>query len=113
MPSRANLLTGYNSCWFPGDIVSYPFNDLYSHEPNRGELLSMIVVYEFEHITKTGRICVFMISFSQPGFLGSKVQWNTTVRDKYDGYIRPSFRRRSLQQSILATIVHFIREITN
>jgi len=40
---------------FPGDIMSYPFYDLYSYEPNKGELLSKILVYEFEHITKNGR----------------------------------------------------------
>jgi len=29
--SRANLLTGYSSCLVPGDIISDPFYDLYSH----------------------------------------------------------------------------------
>jgi len=28
IPSRANLHTGYSSCWVPGDIISYPFYDL-------------------------------------------------------------------------------------
>jgi len=54
--------------------MSYPIYDLYSHELNKGELLSMILVYEFEHTTKKDRMCVIMISFSQPGFMGSKVQ---------------------------------------
>ena len=35
--------------------MSYPFYDLYSYEQNKGELLSKILVYEFEHITKKGR----------------------------------------------------------
>ena len=45
----------------------YPFNDLYCHQPNKGELLSKILLYEFEHITKKGGMCVIMIYFSQPG----------------------------------------------
>jgi hypothetical protein len=31
--------------------MSNPFHDLYSHELNKGELLSKFLVYEFEHIT--------------------------------------------------------------
>jgi len=52
--------------------MANPFYDLHSHEPNKGELLSKFLVYEFEHITKKGRICVIMISFSQPGFMDQK-----------------------------------------
>jgi len=74
MPSHANLSTGYSSCCFSGDIMSYPFYDLYSYELNKGELLSKILVYEFKHITKNGRMCVIMISFSQLGFMESKVE---------------------------------------
>ena len=74
MPSHANLPTGYSSCWFPGDIMLNPFYDLYSHEPNKGELLSNIQLYEFKYIIKTGGMCVTMISFSQLGSMGSKVQ---------------------------------------
>jgi len=74
MPSRANLPTGYSSCWVPGDIMSNPFYDLHCHELNKGELLSKILLYEFEHITKIGGMCVTIISVSQPGFMGSKVQ---------------------------------------
>jgi hypothetical protein len=54
MPSHANLPTGYSSCCFLGDIMSYPFYDVYSYEQNKGELRSKIPVYEFEHITKKG-----------------------------------------------------------
>jgi hypothetical protein len=57
MPSHANLSTGHSSCCFPGDIMSYPFYDLYSYEPNEGEHLSKIPIYEFEHVTKKGRTC--------------------------------------------------------
>jgi hypothetical protein len=39
-------------------IMSYPFYDLYSYEPNKGELVSKILVYEVENITKKGRACV-------------------------------------------------------
>ena len=44
-------------------------------EPYEVEHLSHILVYEFEHITKEGGICVIKVSFSQgPGwFHGSMV----------------------------------------
>jgi len=74
MPSRANLPTEDGPCWVSGEIKSYPCCDHYCHEPNKGELLFKILVYEFEHMTKNGRMCVIMISFSQPGFMGAKVQ---------------------------------------
>ena len=60
MPSHGNLPTGYSSCFFPGDIMSYPFYDLYSYEPNKGELLSEILLYEFEHITKKRKTWVLL-----------------------------------------------------
>ena len=66
--------------------MSYPFYDHYSYDLNKGELLSKILLYELERITKNGGKCVTMISFSQPGFMGSKVKWNTTVGDNEDGY---------------------------
>jgi hypothetical protein len=52
--------------------MSNPFYDLHCHEPNKGELLSEFLVYEFEHITKKGRMCVIMISFSQPGSMDQR-----------------------------------------
>jgi len=70
MPSHANLPTGYSSCCFPEDIMSYPFYDLYSYEQNKGELLSKILVYELEHITKKGRTCVLCFLFL------SRVAWD-------------------------------------
>jgi len=54
--------------------MSNPFYDLYYHGPSKAELLSMIPLYEFKHITKKGGMHVTMISFSQLGFMGSKVQ---------------------------------------
>jgi len=63
MRSHANLPTGYSSCYFVGDIMSDPFYDLYSHEPNKREVLSKILVYELEHITKKGRMCVLWFLF--------------------------------------------------
>jgi hypothetical protein len=57
MPRHANLSTGYSSCCFPGDIMSYPFNDLYNYKPNEGEHLSTIPIYGFEQVTKNGRTC--------------------------------------------------------
>jgi hypothetical protein len=74
MPSRAKLQSGYSSCWVAGNIMFNPFYDFYCHEPNKGELLSNIQLYEFMYIIKTGGMCVTMISFSQPGSMGSKVQ---------------------------------------
>jgi len=75
MPSRANLPTGYSSCWVPGDIMSNPFDDLYSHEPNKGELRYKILLYEFEHMTKEGGMCVSMIFFL------SRVSWDQRCSD--------------------------------
>ena len=72
MPSHANLPTGYSSFCFPRDIMSNPFHDHYSHKLNKGELLSQFPAYEFEHIIKKGRMCVIMISCSQPGFMHQK-----------------------------------------
>ena len=54
--------------------MSNPFYALYCHEMNKGELLSKILLYEFEHVTKKGWICVTTISFSQPGVMRSKMQ---------------------------------------
>jgi len=89
------------------------FEARYSHEPNQGALPSKIVLYQLEYLTKKERTCVIMIPFSQSGFMGSKVQWNTTDCDRYDAYKRPSFHRRSLWPSIFSNLLHFIREITN
>jgi hypothetical protein len=64
--------------------MSNPFYELCCHGLKQGELLSKILQYEFEYNTKKGGMCVTMISFSQPGFMGSNVQCNTTDRDKQD-----------------------------
>jgi hypothetical protein len=53
--------------------MSNPIYDLYCHDRNKPELLSKILLYKFEHISKKGIMCVAMIPFSQPGFMGSKV----------------------------------------
>jgi len=59
-------------------------------EAYEGEHLSNILVYEFEHITKKGGMCVIKDSFSQLGwFHGSKVEWNTTERYNRMGYTKP------------------------
>jgi hypothetical protein len=52
--------------------MTYPFDNHYSHELNKGELLSKIILYQFEHITKKDGKCVIMICLSQPGFMQSK-----------------------------------------
>jgi len=46
--------------------------DHHCHQPNKGELQSKILRYEFEHRTKKGGMCVTMISFSQPGFMDQR-----------------------------------------
>jgi len=109
MLCHANLPTGYSSCCVFGDIMSNAFYDVYCHTLNHGTHLTTILLYEFKHITKKGGMCVTMISFSQLSFMGSKVQWNTTIRDKEDGYKRCSFHQRSLLPSIFSTILCFIR----
>ena len=85
MPGHAHRQTGYCFCRFAGNIMSNPFCDRYSHEPNKGELLSKLLVYEFEHITKKGRMCVRMISFSQLSFRDQRCsetpQFVTNTRD--------------------------------
>jgi hypothetical protein len=75
MPSHANLPIGYSSCCFPGDIMSYPFYDLYSYEQNKGELQFKILVYEFEHIIKKGRMCVLCF------LLLSRVSWDQRLSE--------------------------------
>jgi len=54
--------------------MPYPFYDLYSHELNKEELLSKILLYKLEHITKKCGKCVIVISFSQSGFMVSKAK---------------------------------------
>ena len=59
-------------------------------EVYEGENLSNTEVYEFEHITKSGRMGVIRVSFSQPGwFDGSKAERNTTGLDNRMGYKKP------------------------
>jgi len=85
MPSHANLPTGYGSCCFPGDITSYPLYDLYSYEPNNGELLSKIPVNEFKHITKKGR--TYVLWFHSLSQVSWDQRWSETpqfVTNKMD-----------------------------
>jgi len=58
MPGHANLQTGYSCGCSSEDIISSLLYGLYSYETNKGEVLSKIVVYEFEHIRMKGRMCV-------------------------------------------------------
>jgi len=72
---RANLHTGYSSCWVLEISHHIPSTTIKVMGAHEGEHLSNILVYEFEHITKKGRMCVIKVSFSQgPGwFHGLKV----------------------------------------
>jgi hypothetical protein len=74
MPSHADLPIGYSSFSVLGDIMSYPFHDIYSHEQKNGELLSKILLYSLEHITKKREKCVILITFSELDFMGSKAK---------------------------------------
>ena len=74
MLTRANLPTRYSSCCVSGHIMLNHFCNLYCHDPNRGELVSKILVYKFESITKKGGMCLIRVSFFQLGFLGLEVQ---------------------------------------
>jgi len=78
MTSHANLPTGYSFCCLPGDIMSYPFYDLYSYEPNKGELVSKILVYEFEHLTKKGRTCMLWFLFLS--WVSWDQRWSETLQ---------------------------------
>ena len=109
MSSHDDCPTGYSSCWVPGNITSYPIYHLHSHELNKGELVSKILLDDLEHITKKGRMCVIMISYSLLGLMGSQAKWNTILHDNDDGYKRPSFRWKSLLPSILSIILCSIR----
>jgi hypothetical protein len=40
--------------------MSNHFDDLYSRELNKGKLLSKVILYEFQHITKNGQMHVTM-----------------------------------------------------
>jgi hypothetical protein len=48
---------------------------------------------------------VTVISFSQPGFIELKMQWNTTICDKEAEYKWPSFCQRLLLPSTFSTIL--------
>jgi hypothetical protein len=48
----------------------FHFYYLYSHELNKGEPLSKILLYELEHITKKGGKCVIIMSFH------SRISWD-------------------------------------
>jgi len=56
-------------------------------DADEGQHLSIILVYDFEHITKKGGICVSKVSVSEGlgRFHGSKVLCNTTDCDNRRG----------------------------
>jgi len=91
IPSRANLHTGYSSCWVLEISYHIPSRNVKVMGAHESEHLSNILVYESVHITKKGGMLVIKVSFSQgPGwFHGSQVWWNTTLRDKRMGYKKP------------------------
>jgi hypothetical protein len=108
MPSHADLPTGNSSCWVPREIMSNPFYDLYCHEPNKGEFLAKLLVYEFKHITKTGVMYVAIISFSQPGFMDQRCSETPQSLTKTMD-IRGLHSAKSQLPSIFSTILYLIR----
>jgi len=96
------------------DIVLVGFQELSYHIPSmickvmeayEGEHLSNTLVYEFEHITMKGGICVIKVSFlSLVGFMDQR--WSETppiVTTQWDMKIA-SFRRWSLLTARYSTI---------
>jgi len=83
----ADHTTLYRCCSVSGDIISYPFCDLRSHEIYEGKLQSNILVDQFENITKKGQLHTIKIWFYQPGFID---QWcrDTSQFVTTDGEIR-------------------------
>jgi len=79
-------------------------------EAYEGEHLSNILVYEFEHITKKGGMCVIKVSFSQAqvGFMDQRCSETPQfVMPEWD--IRsPSYRRQSLLPATYSIILRFI-----
>jgi len=75
IPSPAILHTGYSCCWVQEISYHIPSTTVKVMGAHKGEHLSNLLVYEFDHITKKGGMCVIMVSFSQGlgWFHGSKV----------------------------------------
>ena len=75
IPSRANLHTGYSSCWVLEISYHIPSRNIKVMGAHEREHLSNILVYESVHITKKGGMLVIKVSLSQgPGwFHGSQV----------------------------------------
>jgi len=51
MLSQANLPIAYSACWVRPDNMSKSFYNLHCQELNKGEILTKIIVCEFEHVT--------------------------------------------------------------
>jgi len=110
IPRRTNLHTWYSSYWVLEISYHIPSITWKVMDAYKGEHLSNILVYEFEHITIKGRKCMLKVSFSQArvGFMnqwyGESPQFVTTECD-----IRcPSFRRRSQLPATYSIILQFI-----
>jgi len=65
------VLVGFLEISYPIPSMTCKVTDAYE-----GEYLSNFSIYDFQYITKKGRMCVIMVSFSQgPGwFQGSEVK---------------------------------------
>jgi len=65
IPSRANLHTGYSSCWVLEISYHIPSTTVKVMGAHDGEHLSNTLVYEFDQITKKGGMGVITVSLSQ------------------------------------------------
>ena len=71
IPSRANLYTGYSSCWVLEISYYIPSTTVKVMGAHEGEHLSNILVYAFEHIYNKARrdLCDQGFFFSRPGLV--------------------------------------------
>ena len=78
---------------------------------DEGKHLSNILVYEFEHITKNGGMCVIKVSFSQAqvGIMNQRCSETPQIVTTEWDIRRPSFRQRSLLPATYSTILQFFQ----
>ena len=110
IPGCTDLHSGCSSCWVLEISYHFPSTTIEVMNAHKGEHLSDILLYEFGHWTKIGRMCVIKVSFSQVqvGFMDQRCtktpQFVTTELD----ISIPSFHWRLLLPATYSTILWFI-----
>jgi len=85
--SHANLHTGYSTCSFPGDIMSYPFNDLWHQgSVQRWAAIQYPSIWIQTYNKETLNVRDLGVCFSARLVHGLQVECNTTDRDDRMGY---------------------------